>query len=387
MPKQDQGKKFVEGELADDIAEKFAATVDKLEAERVIYYNKTKGLFKRAFLRSWLLISFVALALVITLTDSRLLGAPDFIGPTVMAAFLSLIGAGIYTLVKKGSNSTEFTRKLKDELVAKIVEVVNPNLAFYGGGIKEEEFDNADIFPDGKNSTTLISDDKIAGTIDGREVIISECIKRGRVNPTTRTNLKVKGVTVSRGHVDFGDGPEYIEYFRGLFIQMELKNMDVSAPLKVIPGKRVRKKVETGFEVEGRVKFIKPLDPEDKLDNIPEDKPYEIYCSEKSEATQLVTENFIKVLDFVYSKYYQKRDSNDSNSIIGKMLFRERAVYITLRGNMLLMAIDWNKDMFETDAFLKKNLVESGIAQEIYEDLMLINQVIKEVNLFNKVAT
>ena len=385
--KQDEGKKFVEGELADDIAEKFAATVEKLEAERAVYYGKTKGLFKRAFFKTWLGLAFVFIALAITLNETGEINAVVFIGPSVMAALLSLIGAGIYTLVKKGGNSTEFTQKLKQELVAKIVNVVNPNLEFYGDGIKEEEFNKADIFPDGKNNTSLKSEDKIEGTIDGTKVIISECIKQGRVSSTTRTNLKIKGVTVSTGSLDNGDGPKYVEYFRGLFIQMDLNNMSISAPLKVVPENRVRKKVETGIDVVGRAHYIKTLLPEDKLD-LPglENKPYSIYCGAKDEANQLVTDSFIKILDFVYEKYNHKRDSNDSNSIIGKMLFRERAVYITLRDNMLYMALDWNKDMFETDAFLKKNLIESGIAQEIYEDLMLVNQVVKEVNLFNKIA-
>jgi hypothetical protein len=386
MPKTEEGKEFIEGDMADDIARKFALTVAKLEAERVIYYNKTNGLFRRAFLRTWIILAIIFVTLGITLSETNEFDIVQVIGPSVMAALLSLIGGGIYTLVKKGTNLTKFTSKLKQELVTEIVKTVNPSLTFYDEGIDEEEFNKADIFPDGK-STSLRSEDKIEGTIEDTKVVISECIKTGRGSSSTRTNIKVKGITISHGSSEHHK-THHVEYFRGLFIQLDMKNMRISAPLKVIPAKRVRKEVKTGIDVVGRSQFIKPLDPDERIESFDafDDKPYEIYCSAKDEAAQVVNETFIKVLDFVYNKYYKKRDSNDSNSIIGKMLFRERGLYITLRDDKLYIALDWLKDMFEPDMLLKKNLEESGIAQEIYEDLMFIDQVIKEVNLFNKVA-
>lgn len=387
LPKPDESQSFKEGDQAADISGKFADTVKKLEAERLIYYNKTKGLFKRAFLRAWLVISFVFIALALTLSESKEIDPIMFIGPLVGSALLSSIGAGIYTLVKKGTNLSKFTRQLKQELVAEVVKAVNPNLTFYDEGIEEEEFNRADIFPDARN-TSLLSEDKITGTIEGTKVVISECIKRGIGSHSSRTDVKVKGVTVSRGSREYSQGHNTIEYFRGLFIQLDLNNISISAPLKIVPANRVRKEVKTGFNVKGRGQFIKPVNADDRLDNLQdlENKPYEIYCSAKDDAEQIVNEAFIKVLDFIYSKYYGKRESNDGNSAIGNLLFKERAVYMTIRENMLYLALDWNKDMFEPDMLLKKNLVESGIAQEIYEDLLFINQVIKEVNLFNKVA-
>ena len=387
LPKVDESQKFREGDPAADISGKFEDTVRELEAERLIYYTKTKGLFKRAFLRAWLVISFIFIALAITLSESDQVDVIMFIGPIIGSALLSAIGVGIYTLIKKGTNLSNFTRILKKELVSKIVKEVNPNLTFYDEGIDEEEFNKADIFPDHKN-TSLKSEDKIEGLIDATKVIISECIKQGRVSSTHRTNVKVKGVTVSRGRMETGQDDDIIEYFRGLFIQLELKSTSISTLLKVVPANRVRKEVKTGFDFKGRAHLIKPVSEYDLLKGILEleNKPYEIYCSEKDEASQLVNDTFIKVLDFIYDKYYGKRESNDGNSAIGSLLFKERAVYITIRDSMLYMALDWNKDMFEPDMLLKKNLEESGIAQEIYEDLLFINQVIKEVNLFNKVA-
>jgi len=387
LPKADEGKKYVEGELLDDITNKLADTIKNLEAERVIYYNKSRGLYKRAFLKTWFLIWIFFVGLALFLGDSNEVDIIMFIGPTIGAAFLALIGSGIYTLVKKGTYLNNFTRKLKQELVGEIVKIVNPNLTFYDEGIDEEEFNQADIFPDGKN-TSLRSEDTIKGTIEGTNVVISECVKSGRVSSSQRTTVKVKGVTISQGNREFGQAADSIEYFRGLFIQMELKNMHIPSPLKVIPQNRIRKELKTGFVVKGYPHYIKSLNPEDRLDNNPkiDNKPYNIYCSAKDEGERLLTANFIKIIDFIYNKYYEKRESNDSNSLIGQRLFKERGVYITIRNNRLYMALEWNRDMFEPDVFLKNNLIESGLAQEIYEDLKFIDQVIKEINLFNKVA-
>jgi len=43
------------------------------------------------------------------------------------------------------------------------------------------------------------------------------------------------------------------------------------------------------------------------------------------------------------------------------------------------VALSWNQDMFETDVFLKKSIVESGIADKVYKDITFINQLLNEV--------
>jgi Protein of unknown function (DUF3137) len=387
-PRVDEGENFTDGGSKMDVSGKFGATVRALEFERLKYYNKTKGLFKRSFFRTWFVMATIFIGILLSVTDAGDVNLVLFVGPLIITAFLSLVGAGIYSLVKKGSASDAFTRKLKQEIVAEIVKAVDPGMKYNDAGITEAEFDKADIFPTGKN-TSLSSEDKIEGIVDGSSVIISECKKTG-IGSATRefTEIKVKGVTISNQRGNYEGGHDTVEYFRGLFVQMELKNISLGAPLKIIPNNRLGKEVQTGIQVMGGRHLIKTPNPDERLDGILAlvDKPYTIFCSAKDEATALITSNFLRVLDFIYGKYHKKRESNDINSVIGKFLFKDRAVYITIHDQMLYLALDWNKDMFETDTFLKKSLIESGIAQEIYDDLQFIVQILKEINLFNKVV-
>jgi Protein of unknown function (DUF3137) len=388
VPKTDDTLNFVEGRSTKNAADKFGATLAILEAERQILYNKTKGLFKHTFLRAWVGTWLLFMVMSFILRESEEFDVAIIIGPLFISAFLSLIGAGIYTLIKKGDNLYNFTRKLKQNLVAQMVETINPDLTFYTEGINEEAFDKADIFPAG-NNTSFISEDRIDGFIDDSEVTISECIKRGsNTMPTKRVDLKIKGIPIAIGRAEINTDIKSIEYFRGLFVQIQLRNIRFSTPLKIIPQKSVVKEVETGIAFEGSPHFIKDPEPETIIDFIPEldNKSYALYCRNKDEAKAIITPDFIKVLDFIYNKYHMQRNSNSGRSVLGEMLFKEREVFITIHDNVLYMALGWSKDMFEPDRFLKKNLMESGIAQEIYDDLQFVNQVLKEVNLFNKVA-
>jgi archaellum component FlaG (FlaF/FlaG flagellin family) len=387
-PKVDEGEDFTDGGSKEDISGKFEATVRTLEFERLKYYNKSKGLFKRSYFRAWFVMATIFIGILLSVTDVGDINFVLFIGPLIITAFLALIGAGIYTLVKKGSSADAFTRRLKQELVTEIVRVVDPGMKYFEGGIEEAEFNKAGIFPTGKN-TSLTSEDRIEGIIDGNKVTISECRKTGIGSaPREAAEIKVKGMAISSQRGNYEGGIDTVEYFRGLFVQMELKSIVLGTPLKIIPNNRLGKEMQSGIQVMGGRHLIKTPNMEEKLDGILAlaNKPYTIFCSAKDEANTIVTGNFIKVLDFIYEKYHQKRKSNDVDSVIGQLLFKDRAVYITIHENMLYLALDWNKDMFETDTFMKKSLIESGIAQEIYDDLQFVTQVIKEVNLFNKVV-
>ena len=79
-----------------------------------------------------------------------------------------------------------------------------------------------------------------------------------------------------------------------------------------------------------------------------------------------MNDKFLKVADFILGKYEYKD------------------VFISINKNKLYLALSWNQDMFETDAFLKKSLLESKIAEKVHQDILFINQAIKEVNLINK---
>lgn len=341
QPEKDSSAKFNDGETK--LAGQFDDIVKSLEKERQVLYTRTKGLFKRAFFRTWFFLTCGLMLLIAILSPSENLEVAIVIGPIVMSAFVALIGGGIYTLVKKNTNSYDFSRKLKKQLVSKIVTFVNPELSFSGIAIDKEDFNQANLFP----GSVFTSEDTIQGTIEGEEVSISECEQR---------NTAVNSRSEKR-----------ITYFDGLFIILQLKNINLSAPLKIIPTYNVEKNtIKLG---ESSLKIGNPnmilIKDKDEITLDVSDK-FKAFCENKAEAKAIMNDKFLKVADFILGKYEYKD------------------VFISINKNKLYLALSWNQDMFETDAFLKKSLLESKIAEKVHQDILFINQAIKEVNLINK---
>lgn len=342
QPEKSDSSKFSEG--TSTLPGNFNEIVNKLEKERERLYNKTKGLFRRAFFRTWFFIACGILLLVATLTDADKLEIAAIIGPLVMSAFIALIGGGIYTLVKKGSNSYTFSKKLKKDLVSQIVTFVNPELSFSGEAIEKADFDKADLF----NGSVFTSEDTITGTIEDEWVSISECEQRN-------SSINNRSNTI-------------ITYFDGLFIQLQLKSINLSSPLKFIPVYNIDKNVLKYKIRENSLRFdsLKILRIKEEDEILLSTTKYKAYSDNKEEVQAIINEKFLKVIDFILGKY----DYKD--------------VFISIHGDKLYLALGWNQDMFETDAFLKKSLIESNIAEKVHQDIIFINQAIKEVNLINK---
>ena len=361
------------------LSKEFDATILQLEGEREKFYKKTKGLFKRVYFRTVLVCSISFIVIGGFVNDWKYTPS-SIIGPIMISFVVALIFGGIYTLVRKGTNNHKFTRILKENLVSKLVSHVNPELTYSIEGIKKEEFHKADLFVGGPKSTVR-SEDKIFGTINGKYVCISECKNQGRA-AATQGQTKI---TQEKAHTDLNMG-EFVDYFRGLFIEIELEGYHLTTPLKFVP--RENKKVENGISFEGYVQKFINVDSDDLID-LKSDREYQAYCSDKAQAESVISERLLKIVDYIFFKYNKEGASIFENVAILNILPGikdhkiSKNVYLSIVGGRLYLALEWPVDLFETDVFLKKNLVESGIAQKIYEDLLFINRLIKEVNLLN----
>lgn len=368
---KDSSLKFVQD--APKLSAEFDAIVKKLEEERKKAITKTKGLFKKSFLKTWLTISGVFVIMQITLggKDAELL--PMLIGIGVMSAALSAIGAGIYTLIKKGTSLVKFTTQLKKELVSKIVKYVNQDLTFFEEGIPPEDFKKMGLF----RGSVVNSEDTIKGVIDGQKIVISEC----------------KSSSSSTGS---SNGASTV-YFKGLFVQVQLKNTILSTPLHIVPTHKVERnfrRINTLINLSNQ-KYGSSLQIllEDRvaLDSSLENNEYQVFSKNKSEAKQLITPNFIKIVDFIFNKYIKANTEMDEfaamlrkTSLFGKLI-GEKGIYLSIVEDKLYLALEWNQDLFDPDVFMKNNLEESGIAHQTHSDLIFINQMVKEVNLLNKI--
>ena len=313
----------------------------ELEASRLVAINKSKGRFKRAFFRSWIVLATVFVVLGVLLSEQGGFRMVNMIGPVVFTLFLSLVVAGIYAFVRKGSSNYKFAALSKELLIPKIITFVNPDLAFSAKGISKKEFDAADLF----DGPYLISEDTIEGTIEGAKVISSECMSKSE----TRV------------------------YFNGPFIQIEMKHIHVSTPLKFFPSiiaENFREEIKN-FKGSKRWRPLRRIrnDEEDRVVADPAEKApnYEIYCKSEQEARVLLTPHLLKFVAFFYAKYGKEN------------------VFISLNQNKCYLALaqDEKKNLFDTDTYLKKNLVESHFADQVHQDAQLVNQLMKEITLIN----
>lgn len=370
---EDSSSKFVQD--APKLSSEFDGIVKKLEKERVKAVSKTKGLFKRSFLKSWLTISglFIIMQLTIGANDAELL--PMLIGISLMSAALSGIGAGIYTLIKKGTSLVKFTSQLKKDLVSKIVKQVNPDLTFYEDGIRPEDFKKMGLFR-GEN---ISSEDTIKGIIDGQEVVISECKSSSSSTGSSNSSFTV--------------------YFKGLFVQVQLKEINLSTPLHIVPTHKVERNFKRinafgNFGGHKRGNYLQ-IEEEDRvvLTSLQDNNEYQIFSKNKTEAENLITPNFIKVVNFIFNKYIKANSEMEEFAVMlrkadlyGKLI-GEKGIYLSIVEDKLYLALEWNQDLFDPDVFMKNNLEESGIAHQTHSDLIFINQMVNEINLLNKISS
>jgi len=335
-PKVDSSEKYIGAKVNNPAS--LDGIIKILELERIRLYEKTKGLFRRAFLRTWFILTLFMYGLSYLLGEGPEEPSPDaIIVPVLFSFFVALIFSGIYTLVKKGINYSKFSQLFKKELVNKIVKHVNADLNFIDKGISKDDFDSADLF----RGINLRSEDCIEGTINGQKLRFSECTKYSQSNSNKSSTT----------------------YFRGLFIELELNNTYISSPIKFIP--KTDSITVLGVKVNALATKLRVLKPEHRI-AIPEDKKYEIYSEAGEEIKKVLTRQMLKIVEFIFEKYEYKN------------------VVVSLNKNKLYVAINWNQDMFETSAFLSKSIVESGLAKQVYQDILFVNQILEEVSMAAK---
>ena len=357
----DSPEKFEETAKTTSLSKEIDQIVADLEKERVSVKAKTKGLFKRAFLRSWITLSGIAVILIVSLSDEKIAPA---IAAIVMCAALSAMGAGLYTLFKKGSNRYDFVKKLKSELVSEIVKSINPELIYKKEGISIELFKEAKLF----NGSILESEDSIVGTIEGAPILFSECLNRSQY----------------RANSDRSSG---FTFFDGIFVKMKLEKLQVSSPIKIIPSFAISNNDILRHENVRKNRINIDEASRIEIDASLENGDYGIFCEDQTVASQFISPKTIKVLNFIFEKYESEKASLFEGFPILGNFKRKSGVYISIVNDSLYLFIDWNKDMFEPDTFLNNNLVDTGIAQSIYQDLLFIHQVVKEIALLEKVSS
>jgi hypothetical protein len=194
-------------------------------------------------------------------------------------------------------------------------------------------------------------------------------------------------VSSSTGDLESNTG-ESVTYFDGLFFELELDKYNFSAPMKLIAKKKIRKEVETGVNMTGYVQKLIKTDEQNMIE-LPGEHQFQIYSSDKSQLEGESGAQLLKVADYIFDKYDKEGSPLlEDIPLVGKLPFfkdvkTSKSVFLSFVDNKMYLALEWPRDMFETDVFLKESLIESNIAQHMYEDILFINQVFSEMNLMN----
>ncbi|MDH5476572.1 MAG: DUF3137 domain-containing protein, partial [Cyclobacteriaceae bacterium] len=170
-------------------------------------------------------------------------------------------------------------------------------------------------------------------------------------------------------HIDLGGS------FNGPLIHIEMKHINMSTSLKIFPSTilipfRERRKNYKGHHKNSPRIDIKYNDEDRVLTDFTAKHPnYEFYCKSEDEAKSFLTPQLLKFVAFFYAKY------GDKNIFIS---FNQNKCYLALA------EVD-KKNLFDTDTYLKNNIVEGQFANQIHRDAQLVNQLMKEITLINAV--
>lgn len=365
----DSSDKYVESDES-NLSPNFETLLKDLDKKRIHFQKKNKGLLGRSFLRTWI-------GLVIIFMAIEFFGQPEFrnqaiIGSTIFSAVAAALFAGIYSVIKKITAKGKFIEELKMTIVPKVLSSVNPDLTYFNEGINVEDFIKSKLFVFDRHY--FKSEDTIKGTINRKKVVISECNSYSM----SAGNDSIKASTLTP--------------FKGIFVELELENIGLSTPLKIIPSFAAAPilKKKSVLEEFGRGKkraFRKCyVEKEDLiklpiLDNIIN---YKVFCEDNQVAESFLNPKTLKVVDYIFSKYENIGDSSFKGSALLKEVNYSTGIYISIVENKLYLALDWNGNLFEPSSLLKEGVEKSGLVKYIHRDLLIIDQIIKEVSLLDE---
>lgn len=292
--------------------------LDGLEKERkIVHARSIKALWIVAFI-------FIAILIYGLITKGEAV-----ISSSVVLGFCA--EAYVYSLI-----TTPFRKKLKKELLNKILTIFGDFRWYSSNIISYEEMKKTKLFP---RSTDKCDDDSIAGTYKGIDIYISE---------TSMTHEEGSGKS-RRTVTDFA----------GVLIKIHMnKNFNGHTVVQEKHGK--------SFFNFGSGKLTKELQKV-TLEDPEFEKLYNVYSNDQVEARYLLTTSFMERL---------KR--------VGIAFSSEGTQCVFLDGYVIL-ALSTNKNLFET-GFVDKTLLDKTIYEEVFYEMISILQLVQHFKLDQKLG-
>lgn len=292
----------------------------------------------RKYVKKWraLAITSLILAILFFYSDYLLLQILGVIG------FLS---GAIYAGVKALGTYKKYHKQFKNEVVRKVVHLINPRYKYNSAKhIEVYDYNKAAIFK--RKAERCIGDDLVFGKVDKTPFKFSE----------VKTEYKTLR-TDDHGKTQH----EWHDIFRGLFFFAEF-NKNINGQTFVFPekdrnvvnllGKEKDKSKHHGEQV--------------KLENPEFEKIFSVYGTSQQEARYILTPVMMEAIVNIHKRYGYK-------------------MYFSFKGENVFCAIPFSRNLFEPN--IKKSGLNFSDVEEMYMLFSLIETIIHEMNLNTRIWT
>lgn len=240
--------------------------------------------------------------------------------------------------------SKKYRQNFKDQIIQKITAFVDESLVYSPDGcVLKEEFTNSGIFQ--KHCNRYSGEDHFKGTLGKTDIEFSEIVAKEITSSGTGSNRKQHQKII----------------FKGVFFVADF-NKDFKGHTVVLPDTAERMLGKFGQSLQSmssRGELIKLEDPEFE-------KEFCVYGDDQVEARYILSPALMKrIVDF-------KRKWNTK-------------VYLSFRSSKVYIAINTNKDLFETKLF--KSIVDYNFMEENMRYLILLTGIVEHLNLNTRIWT
>jgi len=250
------------------------------------------------------------------------------------------IGVFIYLFYKVEIDRKSYQKEFKEQVVKKIVALINPEWQYDPyAHISEEQYKASKLFPE--KYDRYKGDDLVTGKIDKTDFKISEL----------ETEYKEKG----------SKSTTWVTIFSGLFIHVDF-NKEIKGETLVLPD--TAEKLLGGFgkklqSMSSRGQLI-------NMENIEFEKLFVVYGTDQIEARYILTPTMMEVMVALAKKF-------------------EDDIYFSFVGSRVYIAISFFEDLFEPEIY--STGVNFDDMKKMNEQFSIIEVIINEMNLNTRIWT
>jgi len=313
------------------------------EIQQLFETELKPGLLSLESMRKKILLRYIFMALLILLS----IGATLLVGEQYSFLIFIAIAVILFALViiyQTWRMNKDYVRQFKQEVVRKIVEMINPQWSYNPDGrISQSDYRRSELFTE--NVDRYKGDDLVTGIIERTDFQFSEL------------HTEYKTVT----HKDGKREEHWHTIFKGLFAHADF-NKEIKGKTIVLPDTAEKLFGKWGQNLQKMSSHGKLI----KLENSEFEKEFVVYGSDQIESRYVLTPGMMEAMVNIKKKY-------------------KRRIYFSFIGSRVYMAMSFSKDLFEPRIF--SSGVKLRDVEQMNEQFLMIESLIQELNLNTRIWT